>query len=148
LHAGKGDQPDGDPFYYAQFLPNDGASERGWRRYQEISFGTRRILRIFASILIDRSSVMLIEQPEDGIHPGLLHKLMPLLEAYSEDAQFVFSSHSTAIFNRLAPDQIRLVDMQNGKTEIRSLSEEEVTSAERFISEDGPLSDFLESIQT
>jgi hypothetical protein len=135
-----------DLFYFVRLLPL-GAGDDSWRNYTEVSFGTRRLLRILVSMLSDKSTVMLLEQPEDGIHPGLLHKLMPLLKAYSDQCQFIVASHSPAIFNRLSPNEIRLVELSNGLTKLRALTPEEVAGAEQFISQDGPLSDFIEVMQ-
>ncbi len=134
-----------DLFYYLQFLPNLGGNNL--RQYSEVSFGTRRLLRILASIICDKSLVMLIEQPEDGIHLGLLHKLISLLHTYADPAQVILASHSPAVFNGLTPDEIRLVYMRDGTTHLRALTPEEMKGAKNFISEEGPLSDFIETIE-
>lgn len=131
-------------FYFLNFLPTD---QRKHRTYKDLSFGTRRQLQILVSMLFDKSSVMLIEQPEDGIHPGLLHKLIPLLKSYTNPAQVILASHSPIVFNRLTPQEIRLVEMRDGATTVRALTADEVVGAQRYISEDGPLSDYIETIQ-
>jgi hypothetical protein len=56
--------------------------------------------------IYDKSAVLLLEQPEDGIHTGVLHKLIPLLKSYT--GQFLIASHSSEIFNRMEPEEIRL----------------------------------------
>jgi hypothetical protein len=136
---------DTNRFYLVRFLPAQSANN--WRQYPEVSFGTRRLLRILTSMLFDESAVMLIEQPEDGIHPGLLHKLIPLLKAYSDIDQFIIASHSPAVFNRLEPEEIRLVEIESGHSNVRALTSEEIAGAQQFISREGPLSDFLETVQ-
>jgi predicted ATPase len=47
------------------------------RSYDELSLGTRRVLHLIVSLILDRSSLMLVEHPEDSIHRGLMRKLMP-----------------------------------------------------------------------
>jgi len=89
---------------------------------------------------------LLLEQPEDGINVGLLHKIIPLLKSYSDQGQFILASHSPEVLNRLEPQEIRLVTMKNGITYLRSLDKTDIATAHQFIREPGTLSDFLETI--
>jgi predicted ATPase len=116
--------------------------------YSDLSIGTRRTLRLLVSLLFDRSSVMLIEHPEDAIHRGLLRKLVGLLETYSDTTQVIIASHSPVVFNCLRPDQVRLVAMRGGESLVRQLSPEELETAESFLENDGSLDDFLEAVQS
>ena len=149
--------PDVDPaaeapqikMYFIAFRPADfGDTDRGKRfGFKELSYGTRRVTKILCSVLYDRSSVLLIEQPEDGIHSGLLHKLIPLFRAYSDRMQFIVASHSRDVLNRFLPQEVRLVSLKDGQTFVRHLDLAEVSAAEQFIAQDGPLSDFIESVE-
>ena len=135
-----------DLIYFVQFFPNQ-STGREIRTYDQISFGTRRLLRVLASMLHDKSLLTLIEQPEDGIHPGLLHKLIPMLKTNADAGQVIMASHSPAIFNRLLPEEIRLVEMRQSATRVRALTNEEIEGAKQFMSAEGPLSDFIETIE-
>ncbi len=114
--------------------------------FNDLSYGTKRLLTIITSIIFDRSTVLLIEQPEDGIHIGLLNKLTPMLRAYCENMQFVLASHSSDVLNRFRPDELRFVSLNDGKTVVRALTVSEVEMAEQFIEEEGSLSDFIETL--
>lgn len=137
-------------FYFIGFVPS-GTVHIGdlppYRQYSDLSHGTRRVLRILLAVLFDKSSVMLLEHPEDGIHPGLLKKLIGLLKSYASPSQLICASHSAEVFNMLAPDDVRLVSLSDGATAVRSLTAQEIDAVTHYISEEGPLSDFLESIQ-
>lgn len=133
-------------YHFIEFAPS-GMDEGLAYTFLSLSFGTRRIIRLVTSVLYDDASVSLIEQPEDGIHHGLLHKIIPLLRSYANPKQFLVTSHSTAVFNRIDPSEIRLVDLAGGQTTIRSLTAAELSAAERFMENDGPLSEFIESVQ-
>lgn len=50
----------------------------GFFPFSALSLGTRRVIQIVVSMLFDKRSLMLIEHPEDSIHPGLLRKLIDL----------------------------------------------------------------------
>jgi ABC-type branched-subunit amino acid transport system ATPase component len=149
LYPGIGEQ-EGSPkeqrslFYYVTFLP---MGHKTQQKYGALSFGTRRQLQILVSLIFNNSTVMLLEQPEDGIHPGLLYKLIPLLKSYSDLTQVILASHSPTVLNCLIPREIRVVEMKDGETALRALSAEELAGAERYISLDGPLSDFIETVQ-
>jgi len=76
-----------------------------------------------------------------------LNKLIACLQTYADPAPVILASHSPAVFNGLTPDEIRLVYMRDGTTHLRALTPEEMKGAKNFISEEGPLSDFIETIE-
>ena len=103
--------------YHVAFHPRVGSNgNSGMVGFDQLSAGTRRILRIFVSALFDKSSVMLIEQPEDGLHHGLAKKLIGLLHQNSGPTQLIFSSHSSVILDKLRPEQVRLISLHDGMT--------------------------------
>jgi predicted ATPase len=115
--------------------------------FENLSLGTRRVVRILVSLLFDRSSVMLIEQPEDSLHQGLTQKLIGLIRNNAGDSQLILSSHSPALLNKLNPQEIRFVSLHEGWTRVRPLNKRELRVAKEFLNNEGPLYDFLEPIQ-
>lgn len=132
--------------YFVSFKPvmNDG--EEGFR-FDSLSFGTKRLIRFVTDFLYDDATVSLVEQPEDGVHCGLLYKLFDLLDSYSEDRQTIVASHSADLLNRAKPKDIRLVEMNAGATIVRELSGKEQFAANEFKKNNGTLSEFLRSLQ-
>lgn len=124
---------------------SDGVADR--LKFRDLSLGTRRIVRMVVSLIHDDSSVLLIEHPEDGIHRGLLHKVIGLLRTYTEPAQVIIASHSSVVLDDLRddPSAVRLIMMEEGQTRARALSDAEVERAKKYINEDGAFSDFLQS---
>ena len=119
--------------------------------FSELSMGTRRIIRLITSLLFDKCSVMLVEHPEDSIHPGMLRKLIDVFRTYSYDSspyssQIIFTTHSTEVLNILKPEEVRFVTAEGGETRVRQLSAEELDRAKWFLDNEGALSQFLESI--
>jgi len=133
-------------YYFVRFHIANGGSENPGYALQDLSFGTIRLIYLLVSLLYDRATVSLVEQPEDGIHAALVDKLIPLLRQYAINAQFLIASHSAAVLNRATPLEIRLVNMSNGHTDARALSKNELAAAQSYLEEDGPLSDFLTSL--
>lgn len=110
--------------------------------YGLLSAGTRRVLRMVLSLVFDKSSVMLLEQPEDSIHSGLLKQLIPLIRDLAE-CQVIMASHSPTVLNLLESSEVRLVTMENGVSSVRALTTDEIKQAADFITSQGTLSDFL-----
>jgi predicted ATPase len=68
---------------------------------------------------------LLIEEPETGIHPGLLEKLVQLLRHYSEGlitsspVQVILTTHSPLLLNLVRPDEIRVISKrEDGATQV------------------------------
>jgi predicted ATPase len=137
-----------DFFYLIRFRPGRalGKSSR-LLSYGDLSLGTRRILHMITSLLVDGSSLLLLEHPEDGIHRGLLRKLIGLLRANVDPTQVILSSHSALVVNDLTTQDVRLVSIHRGATHVRKLTPKETEAATRFIEEEGTLADFLESVE-
>lgn len=139
--------PDGEEVYhYFRWQPVNVKSTHGYG-FRDLSYGTRRLLRLFVSLLYSSPTLMLIEQPEDGIHKGLLHKLIPALQSYCDTCQIIVATHAAEILNRGQPEQIRLVEMNSGLTSIRRLTDDEVRAAYDYMKDEGALADFLDLVQ-
>ncbi|HLX60046.1 MAG TPA: AAA family ATPase [Planctomycetota bacterium] len=112
----------------------------------QLSLGTRRVLRILTTMIFDKSSVFLFEQPEDAIHAGLLRKLIDIIRTEADPSQFILASHSNIVKDSLHPEDVRLVEMKDGATHVRPLTPLEISVAKEFVGNVGPLSDYLESV--
>jgi predicted ATPase len=117
-------------------------------RLSQLSVGTRRVLQIMVSLLFDKRSLMLIEHPEDSIHPGLLRKLISILGTYSFETQVLFTTHSPTVLDILKPEEIQLATATDGRTSVRKLSPDELDRAKGFLENEGSLSDFLEPLES
>lgn len=114
--------------------------------FDDLSFGTKRILFLLIAMLYDKASVALLEQPEDGVHTGLVNKLVDLFRAYSDRSQFIIASHSTTILNKTKPKEIYFIANDSGYTKARALTSDEIVAAERFLKKEGPLAEFIDLI--
>jgi len=133
-----------DPFYIIRFLVSDSEVQ-----YHELSFGTKRILHILLALLYDKNSTLLIEQPEDGIHSGLLKKLLPLCFEYSKayNKQLIIATHSPEVINLLAPKNIRLVRMTKNGTKVSSLDKNQLPYISDYIENEGTLFEYIEGME-
>lgn len=115
--------------------------------WADLSYGTRRLIKLFVTLFYKEDKVFMIEQPEDGIHSGLLHQIMPMLQAYNSNKQIIIATHSAQILDKCSPEDIRFVYFDENTTHARELSEDEIESAKTYIQENGSFSDFLSMIE-
>lgn len=134
---------DEDYFYTVKFYIND-----IYVNYNQLSYGTQRVLSILLALLYDKNSTLLIEQPEDGIHSGLLKKLLPLCFEYAAvyNKQIIIATHSPDAINLLSPESIRLVKMTKSGTKVSPLNKEQLPFIYEFLEDEGALFDFIESM--
>ncbi len=119
------------------------------RSFDQLSQGTRRLVRLLAAMSFGDSSVMLVEHPEDGIHRGLLRKVMGLFTTGFCPSQIFLSTHSDTVLNGLEPDAIRFVSAEDGRSSVRKMTPAERAAASLYIDSDveGTLAEFAHSIE-
>jgi predicted ATP-dependent endonuclease of OLD family len=107
-----------------KFLVND-----KWLYWHQLSDGTKRIFYIISTLLEGDSQYFFIEEPELGIHPDQLFKLMNFLEECSQEKQIIISTHSPEVLRIVSIEELdRIVvaryDTENG-TMMRKLTREQ-----------------------
>lgn len=105
-----------------------------------LSDGTSRSLEIIEE-LTKYPYPLLLEEPETGIHPGLLARLLHELESY--EGQVIISTHSPQVVSWAKPEEIRLVERSEGKTTVRGLTPHEIERVHEYLSHDGTLGEFV-----
>lgn len=130
-----------------EFFVND-----EWVSWEYLSDGTKRLFYVISETLADfrlggfvaRSS-FLIEEPELGIHPDQLYKLMDFLKEQSQHKQIIITTHSPDVLNILETNELHKIvvtriDKQQG-TLMHHLSPQKVKKAQSYM-EDLSLKDF------
>jgi predicted ATPase len=110
-----------------------------------LSDGTLRVCEIVLGLLEKHISALLIEEPETAVHPGLLHRLLAVIDSYALDRQVVVSTHSPIVVNGCRPTELRLVERTDGVTSVRALSADDVHRVEAYLNDEGTFSDFVYS---
>lgn len=133
--------------YMITFKPGEGlAGADRWFRHNGLSAGTWRVLQLLTYLVFDANSCMLLEQPEDSIHSGLLAKVIDILDVYSDRTQLICTTHSPCVMNLIEPQGIRMVTATNGRSSVAELTPQRIESAKRYLEDDGTLSEFLETL--
>ena len=95
-----------------------------------LSDGTLRFICL-ATLLLqpDLPSLVLIDEPELGLHPAAINVLSALLQSAATRTQLIVATQSVTLINRLTPDQVWVVDRgDEGESEFRHLKGDDMSS--------------------
>ena len=87
------------------------------------------------------SRIILIEEPELGIHPHQFHKLMEFLKLEAQNKQIIITTHSPQALDAINSNELsRIVIAYSTSskegTKLRHLNENEIVKANEYIKED------------
>lgn len=113
----------------------------------QISDGTLRILGILLALYnAPHPSLMVIEEPEQTVNPALLAVLVDAFREVSTRTQLLITSHSPQLVDLFAPENIRVVTMDDGETRVARIRtsqqeaiKEHLLSLEQLMSAEGLL---------
>jgi predicted ATPase len=57
----------------------------------------------------DPTSILLVEEPENGLHPSRIAEVMTILRAISQTTQVILATHSPLVINELRPDEVTIL---------------------------------------
>lgn len=113
-----------------------------WLPWSFLSDGTKRLFYLLAECLSTAEGIVLIEEPELGIHPNQLIKVLHFLKEQSRNKQLIISTHSPLCLDILTEkelDRIIIAKYEDG-TRFYRLNPAEIAKAKRYINEVGELS--------
>ena len=78
-----------------------------------LSDGTISVTAIVTALFFEAKKLMVFEEPEQGIHPALIVKLMQYFYDASKHKQIIITTHSPEIFKYTKLDDLLLVSRNN-----------------------------------
>lgn len=98
---------------------------RGAINPRSVSDGTIRLiaLMVVTHWSAPRSTLLAIEEPENGLHPHLSKHVMDLLRTASTTRQVIMTTHNPDFLDELNPDEVLLCDKIEGFTKVRHASD-------------------------
>jgi predicted ATPase len=122
--------------------------ERGFSRpwtAGEVSDGTIRGLGLLTAVFEPRSKVVVVEEPENSLHPWAIGEFVDAGREIAEHKQIVLTTYSPSLINHLHPRDLWVVSKKTGDTQIVKLDELDPDATIGW--EDGrfTLSQYLES---
>ena len=125
-----------------------------WLPFSSLSDGTKRLFYTITEILSplgesgkrEIPKIIFLEEPELGIHPDQLQKLLTLIREVSEMHQVIMTTHSPQVLDMLRKDEldrITICELDPIKgTQFRKLSAAKKAKAKAYMRDDSYLSDF------
>jgi predicted ATPase len=94
-----------------------------------LSDGTLRFICL-ATLLLQPNppSIILIDEPELGLHPAAIQVLAGLLGSAATRTQLIVATQSVTLINQLRPEHVWVVDRENGESVFRHLKDVDVSS--------------------
>jgi len=94
-----------------------------------LSDGTLRFICL-ATVLLqpELPSIILLDEPELGLHPYAITILADLLRSAATRTQAIVSTQSVTLVNQLSPEDVLVVDRVDGASVFRRFSEEEIAA--------------------
>ncbi len=108
-----------------------------------ISDGTLRIIEIIIYLIRNESGLLLIEEPETAIHPGMLSKILSTIYSYSFQRQIILSTHSKQVVDWSEIKSIRFIENENNKINSVKLGKKHIINLQKYLDDNLSLSDFI-----
>lgn len=88
----------------------------------QLSDGTLRIYGILLSLYqTPAPPLLVIEEPEQTVHPAVLGMLAEAFKEVSAETQIVITTHSPQLVEHFSPEHIRVTTMHDGLTKISEI---------------------------
>jgi ABC-type multidrug transport system ATPase subunit len=116
-----------------------------WLTWSELSDGTKRIFHIISEINYT-DSLILLEEPENGVHPDQLFLLLDFIKEQSKHKQIIITTHSPEVLNILEKDELDRIIVtryeEETGTQMHHLSEKTKKKGQAYMNKIGHLSAF------
>lgn len=77
-----------------------------FKTLNELSDGSIILIALITKIISSESSIFLIEEPENSLHPKALIDLINFMRSFENEKQFILASHSISIINSIKPEDV------------------------------------------
>jgi len=112
----------------------------------QLSEGTFKALALVFYLVTDKSSILMIEEPEVCVHHGLLLSIIELIKIYSTGKQVFISTHSDAVLDKLDFDNVFRVFRSKNGTEVASIKKRlkgaEMAALKDYLTHEGSLGEY------
>ena len=91
---------------------------------RKMSEGLLYFLAFLAIEFMEPPSMLLVEEPENGLHPARVRDVVRVLEKISKKTQVIMATHSPLVINEMKQENVSLVTRKEGEgTQVILLSE-------------------------
>ncbi len=83
-----------------------------------VSDGTIYALSILAIIYSNNNGIIMIEEPERGLHPKAISELVEFFREKSEQYPIFINTHNEAIIKKAKPNELFIISKESGQTKL------------------------------
>ena len=85
----------------------------------QMSDGTLRVLGLLTALYQrPKPEIIVLEEPEQTVNPAIMEVLADSIKEASGTCQVIVTTHSPHLLDQFDPEQIRAVDMVDGRTQV------------------------------
>ena len=113
----------------------------------QLSEGTFKTLALIFYLVTDKSTIVMLEEPEVCVHHGLLLSIVELIKIYSKNKQILISTHSDAVLDKMDLENVFSVKREvNTGTVVSSIRKKmkgiELNALREYLANEGSLGEF------
>lgn len=105
---------------------------RPWNT-NEVSDGTMQSMALFIALFDNRHPLLVIEEPENSVHPWILRRIVDLCQSENSPKQIIMTTHSPVLLDYVRPEVVRLMSIKNGRSTISRLIDVSVDLREQIL---------------
>lgn len=102
-------------------------SEEMWNIYSPLTQASDGIIRLLCILTIlfnkEKPNLIILDEPENGIHPAIRNYVADFAIAASDDAQIMFLTHDSESLRQFELEMIYYFKRKHGATEVKQLSD-------------------------
>lgn len=102
-------------------------SEEMWNIYSPLTQASDGIIRLLCILTIlfnkEKPNLIILDEPENGIHPSIRNYVADFAIAASDDAQIMFLTHDSESLRQFELEMIYYFKRKHGATEVKQLSD-------------------------
>jgi hypothetical protein len=117
---------------------------RPWN-VEEVSDGTVQSLALFVAATDPRNSLLVVEEPENSVHPWIIRALVKRFREISRLKNVIITTHSPVVIDLLEPEEAWILSRVDGETQLRRLTDLDPTVAAQWRDGKFKLSHFLDA---
>jgi hypothetical protein len=113
----------------------------------QLSEGTFKTITLLFYLITEKSTALLIEEPEVCVHHGLLKSIVELIKIYSKQKQIILSTHSDFVLDQIEARHVyrvsRLADVGTVVTHVtKAMSRRESIALKEYLETEGNLGEY------
>jgi predicted ATPase len=98
----------------------------------QLSDGTLRVFGILLALYqTPAPQLLIIEEPEQTVHPGALGVLVDAIREASETTQIVLTTHSPHLVDHFKPEEVRVVSLEDGLTKVSRIKATQIEAVKQ-----------------